>query len=80
MTRRAWLLTLSVALLLRHGLNLPGEADAVERAVDCVLEEGYRTADIAEASARPIGTVEMGERITAAVRRADAGPPRKRIR
>ena len=64
---------LSVALLLRRGLDLPTEAGAVERAVDRVLAEGHRTADIAAPSARSIGTVEMGERVAEAVRRADAG-------
>jgi len=37
---------LSVALLLRHGLNLDGEAAAVESAVDRALAEGLRTRDL----------------------------------
>ena len=59
---------LSVALLLRHSLDLPDEADAVEGAVDRVLGEGHRTADLAGPSESIVGTGEMGDRIAAAVR------------
>jgi 3-isopropylmalate dehydrogenase len=38
---------LSAAMLLRHSLNLETEAQAVERAVDAVLDSGARTPDIA---------------------------------
>jgi 3-isopropylmalate dehydrogenase len=37
---------LSVALLLRHGLNLEAEAAAVESAVDRALDAGLRTPDL----------------------------------
>jgi 3-isopropylmalate dehydrogenase len=37
---------LSAALLLRHGLGLSAEADAVESAVDRALEAGLRTPDL----------------------------------
>jgi len=37
---------LSAALLLRHGLGLSDEADAVESAVDRALESGLRTPDL----------------------------------
>ncbi len=37
---------LSSALLLRHGLGLSAEADAVESAVDRALESGLRTPDL----------------------------------
>jgi 3-isopropylmalate dehydrogenase len=57
---------LSAAMALRHSLELPDEADAVEAAVDTVLEEGLRTADIADG--RPaIPTVEMGSAVIAAI-------------
>ena len=36
---------------------------AIENAVDAVLAEGWRTADIAEPGVIPIGTREMGRRI-----------------
>jgi 3-isopropylmalate dehydrogenase len=38
---------LSVALMFRHGLELPDEAAAIEAAVDAVLERGLRTPDLA---------------------------------
>ena len=38
---------LSAAMLLRYSLNEQAAADAVERAVDEVLEAGWRTADLA---------------------------------
>ena len=37
---------LSIAMLLRYTLHLENEANAVENAVNKVLEEGYRTGDI----------------------------------
>jgi 3-isopropylmalate dehydrogenase len=37
---------LSVALLLRHGLDLESEAAAVESAVERALDAGLRTADL----------------------------------
>ena len=51
---------LSAAMLLRYSLDLDKEADAIETAVQSVLEEGYRTADLADPGADYIGTVEMG--------------------
>lgn len=56
---------LAAALLLRHSLQLETEAAAVERAVDTVLREGWRTRDIA-AGGPAIGTVEMGDKVLAA--------------
>jgi len=61
---------LSVALLLRHSLGLQVEAEAIERAVDGVLEAGYRTADLAESSQAAVGTAEMGDLIAAGLRAA----------
>ena len=54
---------LSAAMMLRYSFHLPDEADAVERAVDAVLAQGFRTADLAEPGVSPIGTREMGDRI-----------------
>ena len=54
---------LSVALMLRYSFHLADEANAVEQAVDAVLAEGYRTADIAKAGEKAIGTLEMGRLI-----------------
>lgn len=52
---------LSAAMMLRYSLHLAEEADAVEAAVLQALEAGYRTADIARAGERTIGTIEMGD-------------------
>ncbi len=54
---------LSGAMLLRYSLNLGAAAAKVEQAVRRVLEQGYRTADIAEAGAKAVGTKEMGDHI-----------------
>ncbi len=54
---------LSGAMLLQYSLGLPAEAAAIERAVDQVLEKGFRTADLAVGGERPISTKEMTDRI-----------------
>jgi 3-isopropylmalate dehydrogenase len=51
---------LSVAMLLRHSLELEGEAQAIEGAVEAVLAAGYRTQDIHEPGATLVGAEEMG--------------------
>ncbi len=52
---------LSCAMMLRLGLNMPAEADAVERAVHRVLADGFRTGDIMEPGKTLVGTREMGD-------------------
>jgi 3-isopropylmalate dehydrogenase len=54
---------LSAAMLLRHGLDRPAEADRVEAAVLRVLAQGHRTRDIAPPGTRPVGTRAMGDLI-----------------
>jgi len=54
---------LSGAMLLRYSLGLEEEAQAIEAAVDQVLEEGYRTQDIAQEGTQVVGTAEMGDLI-----------------
>jgi 3-isopropylmalate dehydrogenase len=54
---------LSGAMLLRHSLRLEDEAAAVEAAVAAVLEQGYRTRDIAEEGTQLVGTRQMGDLI-----------------
>ena len=50
-------------MMFRYSFHLADEAKAVEDAVDAVLAQGWRTADIAEPGVTPIGTKEMGRRI-----------------
>jgi 3-isopropylmalate dehydrogenase len=54
---------LSAAMLLRYSLELGEEAQAIEDAVQAVLEEGYRTKDIREEGTTLVGTREMGSLI-----------------
>jgi 3-isopropylmalate dehydrogenase len=57
---------LSVALMLRYGLGMHGEADRLERAVEAALAEGLRTADLAGGEGtREVGTDEMTEAVIA---------------
>jgi 3-isopropylmalate dehydrogenase len=51
---------LSVAMMLRHSFDQRAAADRLERAVERVLSDGYRTADIQEPNCRPVGCREMG--------------------
>ena len=54
---------LSVALMLRYSLGLASEGAAVERAVEQVLEDGYRTADLVGPGERSVSTVQMGQAV-----------------
>ncbi|MEA3407527.1 MAG: 3-isopropylmalate dehydrogenase [Chloroflexota bacterium] len=58
----------SAAMLLRYSFGLDEEAEAIEGAVDRVLAEGYRTADIAKEKAGIIGTRAMGDLIADSVK------------
>jgi len=58
---------LSTAMMLRYSLALEKEAKAVEKAVDDVLNEGYRTYDIMSAGKTRVGTKEMGDIIAGKV-------------
>ena len=56
---------LSAAMMFRYSFNLPDEAKAIEDAVDAVLNEGWRTADIAKPGEEVAGTLKMGGLIRA---------------
>ena len=62
---------LSVALMLRYSLGLTEEAAAVELAVEQALAANHRTADIAGGGGA-VSTLEMGDRIVAALEAAPA--------
>jgi 3-isopropylmalate dehydrogenase len=53
----------SVAMLLRHSLGLEEEAGAVEQAIARVISAGGRTADIATAGQKKLGTAGMTDAI-----------------
>lgn len=54
---------LSVAMMLRHSLQLEEEAKVIEEAVIKVLEKDYRTEDIMSNGMNLVGTKKMGELI-----------------
>lgn len=55
---------LSAAMMLRYSFNLDEEADCIEKAVNQVLDEGFRTADIVgNSGATPLSCKEMTEKI-----------------
>ena len=58
---------LTVAMMLRHSFNLQQEAQAIEAAVERVIEAGYRTADLHEPGKETVGTTEMGRLIAKAI-------------
>ncbi len=58
---------LSASMMMRYTLGEAPLADKVEAAVSRVLEQGLRTADIATAGCRTVGTREMGAAVIAAL-------------
>jgi 3-isopropylmalate dehydrogenase len=52
---------LSVAMMLRHSLDQAAAANRIEKAVEDVLNEGYRTADIQEVGRKLVGCKQMGQ-------------------
>ena len=58
---------LSVALLFRYSFARDDVAERIERAVQTVLAQGHRTADIVAPGERAIGTRERGDAVAAAL-------------
>lgn len=56
---------LSAAMMLRYSFDLDQEAKAIEKAVENVLKEGYRTADIFSEECKKVSTTQMGDLIKA---------------
>lgn len=52
---------LSAAMMLRYAFNLNEEAEAVEKAVEKTLDEGYHTSDLKIENGKQVGTKEMTE-------------------
>lgn len=61
---------LSYAMALRYSYDMPDAAGAVEKAVEDVLAEGYRTGDIMQEGMKLVGTTEMGDTILAKLKKA----------
>jgi 3-isopropylmalate dehydrogenase len=58
---------LSAAMMLRYSLGMPAEADRIEKAVQKVLAQGLRTADIYTEGTKKVSTVQMGDAVVAAL-------------
>ncbi len=67
---------LSAAMMLRHGLGRPGDAERIETAVDAVLAQGLRTPDLLAGTVpqvketkleREVGTAEMTDAVLAEI-------------
>jgi len=58
---------LSFAMMLRYSFDLKAEADQLEKAVQTVLDQGFRTADIMQEGKRKVGTSEMGDAVVKAL-------------
>lgn len=59
---------LSVEMMLRYSFNMAEAADDIARAVTAVLDEGWRTGDIADEATpaeKRVGTVAMGDLVVA---------------
>jgi len=57
----------SFAMCLRYSFDLGDVADAIEKAIADVLDQGLRTADIKQEGCKTVGTREMGNAILAAL-------------
>jgi 3-isopropylmalate dehydrogenase len=61
---------LSVAMMLRHSFDQAAAADRIDGAVEAVLNEGYRTADIQEPDCKLVGCKEMGRLVRDKIEKA----------
>jgi 3-isopropylmalate dehydrogenase len=61
---------LSAAMMLRYGLDLPEGADRIEKAVNEVLDRGFRTGDIMSEGKTLVGCTAMGEALIAVLNEA----------
>jgi 3-isopropylmalate dehydrogenase len=59
---------MSVAMMLRYSFHNQEAAEVIEAAVERVLDQGHRTADLANEGEKVISTAEMGERVIGAVK------------
>jgi 3-isopropylmalate dehydrogenase len=67
----------SATLMLRESFGLETESQWIEAAIDRVLEQGYRTADIAEAGSRIAKGSQFTEKIRQELQSAGAAGARR---
>ncbi|MGN1345683.1 MAG: 3-isopropylmalate dehydrogenase [Eubacteriales bacterium] len=60
---------LSAAMMLRYSFDLSAEADAIETAVNQVLDEGFRTGDIMQEGKTKVTCTGMGDLVAERIRR-----------
>ena len=58
---------LSAAMMLRYAFDMAAEADAIEAAVNAVLDDGIRTGDIMQEGCRRVSCSEMGDLVAARI-------------
>ena len=58
---------LSVSMMLKYSLNKADLAEKINKAVSYVLDQGYRTRDIASDAKKVVGTEEMGDLVVKAL-------------
>ena len=58
---------MSLGMMLRYSLDEVALAQRVQEAVERVVNDGLRTADIAAPDTRPVSTAEMGDAVVAAL-------------
>lgn len=58
---------LSAAMMLRYSLDSASQAEQIEKAVQKVLQQGLRTADIYEPGTTKVGTAQMGDAVLKAL-------------
>ncbi|MGE5630852.1 MAG: 3-isopropylmalate dehydrogenase [Caulobacteraceae bacterium] len=59
---------LSCGMMLKYGLNMESEADIIFKAVNNVLDDGYRTVDIMQPGMTAVGTEKMGSLVAESIR------------
>jgi 3-isopropylmalate dehydrogenase len=59
---------LSVAMMLQYGFKRLKEAEMVERAVEKVLQAGFRTADLVQKGEKAVSCKDMGDAVAREVK------------
>ena len=61
---------LSLAMMMRYSFGYSQEADVIEKAIENVLKNGFRTSDIATASEDKVSCTKMGDLIVEEIRKS----------